>query len=250
MMNEVAYGTLSTAYYDATKPIGTEIDGDLTYYCERLQDVTGPILEAGVGTGRLLIPLAKRGFQMEGIDQSASMLARCRMHCERHGVLAPLYQGNIASMTLRKKFAAIMMPTGSFGLIEEDPLQTLQTLYEHLEGGGRLLFDCSYPTSPSEAITSTVELDERTDVTMHMSASTIHYASQYVHTHLTYEQYVDGIRVATEHQPFTVRWYGVRELTYMLRHVGFTSWTFTSNYDREKPIDAQTTLLTVEAIRT
>lgn len=38
----------------------------------------GPVLELGVGTGRLAIPLAERGLDVDGIDASAAMVARLR----------------------------------------------------------------------------------------------------------------------------------------------------------------------------
>lgn len=38
----------------------------------------GPVLELGVGTGRLAIPLAERGFEVDGIDASDAMVAKLR----------------------------------------------------------------------------------------------------------------------------------------------------------------------------
>ncbi len=37
----------------------------------------GPVLELGVGTGRLAVPLVKRGHQVVGLDASTSMLNQC-----------------------------------------------------------------------------------------------------------------------------------------------------------------------------
>ncbi len=47
---------------------------------ERLAELAGPgpVLELGVGTGRLALPLAKRGLEVHGIDASPAMLARLR----------------------------------------------------------------------------------------------------------------------------------------------------------------------------
>jgi SAM-dependent methyltransferase len=38
----------------------------------------GPVLELGIGTGRLALPLAARGLEVHGIDASPSMVARLR----------------------------------------------------------------------------------------------------------------------------------------------------------------------------
>jgi len=43
------YGPLCTELYDLTKPVGFSIGGDM----ERLQGLTGKVLEAGVGSGRV-----------------------------------------------------------------------------------------------------------------------------------------------------------------------------------------------------
>ena len=70
----VEYGKLSTKLYEITKPVGKSIDGDIEYYYEKLKSIEGPILEAGVGTGRMLIPFIQKGLNVEGVDLSEEML--------------------------------------------------------------------------------------------------------------------------------------------------------------------------------
>ena len=43
----------------------------------------GPILELGCGTGRVLLPLARAGYEITGLDLSAQMLERCRAKARR-----------------------------------------------------------------------------------------------------------------------------------------------------------------------
>lgn len=55
--------------------------GDLDAMVATLADLAdlaggGPILELGVGTGRVALPLAARGLEVHGVDSSAAMLAR------------------------------------------------------------------------------------------------------------------------------------------------------------------------------
>src|SRR5437016_3356847 len=47
---------------------------------ERLAELArpGPVLELGVGTGRVALPLAERGVEVHGIDASEAMVARLR----------------------------------------------------------------------------------------------------------------------------------------------------------------------------
>src|SRR5439155_1181079 len=51
---------------------------DVRFYRLLGQQFGGPILELGCGTGRLLVPLARDGLEVVGIDHSREMLDRCR----------------------------------------------------------------------------------------------------------------------------------------------------------------------------
>ena len=62
MSNE--YGELSTTFYELTKPIGYSIEGDIEYYIKKLEDTSGLVLEAGVGTGRFFVALIKKGTEL------------------------------------------------------------------------------------------------------------------------------------------------------------------------------------------
>ncbi len=72
-----------TELYDFTKPVGYSLNGDIEYYEERLKTCTGRILEAAVGSGRVIIPLLEAGFKVDGIDYSPEMLESCRVRCKR-----------------------------------------------------------------------------------------------------------------------------------------------------------------------
>lgn len=75
------YGELCTEVYDLTKKIGQSIGGDLEYYREKLKNCKERILEAMVGSGRVIIPLLESGLIVDGVDYSHEMLASCRKHC-------------------------------------------------------------------------------------------------------------------------------------------------------------------------
>lgn len=86
------YGPLSTMMYQKTKAVGQSLDGDIEYYYDFLQDVKGSILEAGVGTGRVLIPLLEKGLNVEGVDVSEDMLSQCKQNMEAYSVSTFVYQ--------------------------------------------------------------------------------------------------------------------------------------------------------------
>lgn len=89
------YGKLSTEFYDFTKPVGKSIGGDIEYFSEQLKNIEGRILEAGVGSGRFLIPLLGKGFVVDRMDCSKAMLQSCKRRCEKRGLKADLYEGRL-----------------------------------------------------------------------------------------------------------------------------------------------------------
>src|SRR6478672_4584728 len=58
-------------------PWSRSVIEDIAFYVEEALDAGGPIVELGVGTGRIAIPIAAAGVQVIGVDASAGMLAVC-----------------------------------------------------------------------------------------------------------------------------------------------------------------------------
>src|SRR5262245_136230 len=51
---------------------------DVSFFVNAARDSRGPVLEVGCGTGRVLIPTARAGIDIVGLDASPSMLSICR----------------------------------------------------------------------------------------------------------------------------------------------------------------------------
>jgi SAM-dependent methyltransferase len=79
---------------------------DVELYASLAQRTGGPLLEPACGTGRVLEPLARRGFQVVGFDSSADMLARA------HERLEGLQQATLSLADLRDP-----LPEGPFRLV-------------------------------------------------------------------------------------------------------------------------------------
>src|SRR5699024_11040524 len=93
--------------------------GDIEYYLERLKSIKGPILEPATGTGRILIPLLEAGMDVDGFDLSSDMLDICRKNCQQRNLDAELFEGQMESFSVDKKYEAIIVPTGTFLLLHE-----------------------------------------------------------------------------------------------------------------------------------
>ena len=77
-----AYDAIA-ALYD---PWSRSVTEDVDFYVAQARKAGGPVVELGVGTGRIAVPIAKAGVQVIGIDDSESMLALCRTRAEEAGV--------------------------------------------------------------------------------------------------------------------------------------------------------------------
>ncbi|HZA26402.1 MAG TPA: class I SAM-dependent methyltransferase [Actinomycetota bacterium] len=70
------YGDRIAPIYDELIEGKFDTEGAVTFLAELAG--TGPILELGIGTGRVALPLAERGLEVHGIDASGAMVEKLR----------------------------------------------------------------------------------------------------------------------------------------------------------------------------
>ena len=88
---------------------------DIAFWQQMAKPVKGSILELGCGTGRVAIPVAKKGARVIGIDRSDSMLTRgrARVRRARMGKRVQLIRGDIRHLPFPDKtFPLVMAPYG------------------------------------------------------------------------------------------------------------------------------------------
>jgi SAM-dependent methyltransferase len=118
---------------------------EIAYYQKLIEGHGQPALDAGCGTGRLLIPFLRAGLEVDGCDLSPDMLAWCREKAEAEGLRPQLYQQALHELDLPGTYQTIVV-CGVFGIggSRQQDLMVLQRFYQHLEPGGVLLLD-NYP---------------------------------------------------------------------------------------------------------
>jgi SAM-dependent methyltransferase len=247
-----SYGKLATEVYDITKPIGHSF-GDVEFYLQRLRSCTGRVPEPAVGTGHMMIPLLEAGIDVEGLDNSPEMLAVCRARCAERGFQPVLHERDMRSLSLPERYEAIIIPAGSFLLIErrEESLGALKRFREHLVPGGRLILDLELQTDFSVGTVSTgsVETPQGETITMESIVVEVNFLEQYSVSHLRYEKWRDGELLQTEMQRFPLRWYGFEEFELVLESLGFSEVVVSADYEYgERPTSAEQTF-TFEARR-
>ncbi len=142
--------------YDYVEPYRTRPDID--FYVEAARASGGPVLEVGCGTGRILIPTARAGVEITGLDLSPHMLKVCRerVAAEPPAVRARirLVQADMRSFDLAQAFQLVTLPFRPFQHLTtvEDQLACLASIRRHLVDGGRLILDLFNPSL--DALTS------------------------------------------------------------------------------------------------
>ncbi|WP_338707313.1 class I SAM-dependent methyltransferase [Paenibacillus amylolyticus] len=248
------YGPLCTAVYDLTKPVGHSLGGDIEFYRHYLQRCNGRILEAMSGSGRVLIPLLEACLKVDGIDYSMDMIDSCRSRCMERALPMPeLFVADLEKLDLPYRYEVIIIPGGSLLLIQDRQasINVLRNLFQHLEPGGRLVFDLFLPdvTQSSSVETSTVSLPDGDTITVEVKTIEVNLLQQYKVSLIRYEQWHQGALVATELQQLTLRWYGIEELRLILEHIGFSDIKVYADFNPDQPPTQSNQKFVYEATR-
>ena len=125
---------------------------DVAFFVDAARESGGPVLELGCGTGRVLIPTARAGIEILGLDLSRHMLDVCgaRLAEEPEPVRsrARVVLADMRSFELRPGFALATLPFRPFQhlLTVEDQLACLACIRRHLVRGGRVILDLFNPS--------------------------------------------------------------------------------------------------------
>ena len=225
------YGTLAAEVYELDKPVGRPF-ADVEYYTGLLADVRGPILEPATGTGRVLIPLLEAGHQVEGLDSSPQMLARCRQHCRDRGLDPVLREVDMTIYVRLAAYEAVIIPAGSIALLDgrQTTLQALACFRDSLVPGGHLFVDIPVPR-PAAAHEEMRYWPRGsylwTRQTLHSEYDPV--ASQTTRF-LRYDKWQDGTLRMTELQAFRLQHWTSQEFAELLAEAGFTPMVVTADY--------------------
>jgi SAM-dependent methyltransferase len=136
--------------YDYVVPYRTRPDVD--FFVEAARASGGPVLEVGCGTGRILIPTARAGVDIVGLDLSPHMLQVCRNRLmnepEAVQSKARLIQADMRKFDLGQTFRLVTLPFRPFQHLTtvEDQVSCLKSIHRHVTTGGRLILDIFNPS--------------------------------------------------------------------------------------------------------
>jgi SAM-dependent methyltransferase len=106
---------------------------------------TGGALELGIGTGRIALPLARRGVPVQGIELSRAMLARLR--AKPGGQAIPVTVGDFATATVDGTFSVAYLVFNTIMNLTTQAAQVacFRNVAAHLEPGGCFLIEVGVP---------------------------------------------------------------------------------------------------------
>jgi SAM-dependent methyltransferase len=132
-------------------PWSRSVTEDVGFYVAEARKAGGLVVELGVGTGRIAVPIAQKGVRVIGVDSSQAMLEACRRRAEAAGVahLLDLRLGDLRDPPVGadEDAHAVLCPFRSYlHLPDDDARRTaLRAVHELLPPGGRLVFDVFAP---------------------------------------------------------------------------------------------------------
>ena len=123
----------------------TSTCANLSFYVEAYLAADGPIVELGIGDGRIAVAAATRGCSVIGVDHSSAMLECCRDRAARAGVLdrLSLIQADFRDFELSTPAGLIALPYHSLGHLTtlDQKQEAIRHIYRRLQVGGVFIFD-------------------------------------------------------------------------------------------------------------
>jgi SAM-dependent methyltransferase len=140
------YDAIAELYDEWSRSVTEDVD----FYVGEARRTAGPIVELGVGTGRIAVPIARAGMRVIGVDSSAGMLEVCRRRAEAAGVadLVDLRAGDLRRPPVAECVDLVIAPFRSLLHLEDDGdrLDALEAARGLLNADGRFVFDVFAPS--------------------------------------------------------------------------------------------------------
>ncbi len=220
----------SSKYYDLWNE---EYRDDVDFLLKLAERTGGPVLELMSGTGRVLVPFAKAGYDITGVDRSPSMLDECTTKISFLDAATQqrieIVQGDVRDVKLDKKFKLIVMPSNSFLhlLTTKDQEQALNNVATHLMDDGLFSFSVFNPKldRPQGLLRHRgTKLTSQGEVISWFEAQTFDSPNQRTTVHYFYDISRQDRPLRRITSIFTIRYLFLREAIELMERCGLESW--------------------------
>ena len=204
---------------------------DSIFYLRIVQQYGQPVLDVGCATGRIVLDYLAQGIDIDGVDSSLEMLARCRGKAAALGLAPDLYQQRMETLDLPRTYGTILIPSSSFQLLT-DPAQARAAMghcFAQLQTGGALVMSIAFDWHAGEPIDTGWKLAFE-KVRPEDGARVRSWAHTWVepdqhlmHTEQRYEVELNGTVIAREEhrQSPETRWYSQAQMVELFSAAGF-----------------------------
>ena len=246
--------------YDAFPELPTIYDSvpayinrrDVQFYVDEARHAGGCALEVGCGTGRILLPIARSGQTIDGLDESRQMLERCetKLRAEPEAVRkrVTLHEGDASAFDLGRQFDLVIAP---FRVVQhltttQEQLGFLESAARHLAPRGRLVFDVFNPNFAALASADGNEHEDTPDTPLPGGrsfrragrVSRVRWIDQVSEIELVYYiSSASGDKAERRVQSFDMRWFLRAELVHLLARGGFSVRSIYGDFDRSPLTD-------------
>lgn len=230
------YGEFAWAYDDLiARPVAEECAGMAATLARRGIGPGASLLDAGCGTGRYAVELARRGFVVTGVDRSSELLALARRRPVEATARVRFEPGDLLALPTSAEFDAIVCRGVLNDLVEPAEREAvLGGFARALRPGGSLLLDvrdwdasasakAAQPVSERRVATPRGPLVFRSVIRLDPTARRLLVAE--CHTLTT------GSGVVTARHDFAMRCWSRDELEGLLRPAGFEAMEYTGTYE-------------------
>ncbi|MCK6472882.1 MAG: class I SAM-dependent methyltransferase [Planctomycetes bacterium] len=242
--------SVAAEFYDGVKAY--EERPDVQFFVDAAAAAGGPVLEVGCGTGRVLLPCARAGARMTGLDLSDGMLKVLHAKLEKEPAevraRVNIVKGDMRAFELNERFSLATIPFRPFQHLLTVPEQRacLQSIRKHLLPGGRLILDVYDPNlklllderrKQESGVEACFDLPGGRKVERRFRVAAVHFCRQVQDVELIYYvTHSDGTQERIV-DAFPMRYFFRYEMQNLLESEGFVIEALYGDYKRT-PRDA------------
>jgi SAM-dependent methyltransferase len=229
------YGEDHAGVYDRIYPSFPTADA-VRRIADLAFDRTGPVLDLGIGTGRLALPLTAAGVDVHGIEASPAMITRLR--ARPGGTAVRVWPADMAEWTIPERYSVIVCAVSTLFMLPERRLQAscLRAARRHLQPDGVVVIEAFVPDPARyDGEGRRIEIRHLDDTSLHLVVSSHRADAQFIEiTHVLAD--ADGLR----RHPVTLHYATLRQLDDMAAAAGLELVDRAGGWDR-RPYGPDTT---------
>jgi len=243
---EHEYYASTARHYDAAYEADAELS-DIPFYVDVAKSVNGRVLEVACGTGRILLPTARAGIQIDGLDFSPALLSILRGKLEREAPevreRVSLHQRDMRDFSLGKTYDLITVPFRPLQHLftVDNQLAAFRCFAAHLNHGSKLAFNVYYPNYQrlEEVDVEIPELEwtdpEDNTLTVRRSylRKSLDRLNQFTEGEFIFRSYRGEELVKEERSPLNMSYYTYPQILLLFKSTGFKVLEEYGSYDRE-----------------